>query len=99
MPPLLSSRINIEQLSFGAKSRYNIRHWQIIKEMIIWCKCNKDPQSQATTDTQYHEIPNEETIAAMNKYQEMITQPDKYKRYSSFAEAMNDVFKDEIDDV
>ena len=50
-------------------------------------------------DTQCHEIPNEETIAAMNEYQEMITRPDKYKRYSSFTEAMSDVFKDEIDDV
>ena len=50
-------------------------------------------------DTHCHEIPNEETIAAMNEYHQMITRPDKYKRYSSFAEAMNDVFKDDTDDV
>jgi len=37
------------------------------------------------------EIPNAETIKAMNEYYEMKTNPEKYKRYSSFKDAMNEV--------
>lgn len=37
------------------------------------------------------ETPNAETIAAMNEYYDMKANPGKYKRYSSFREAMNEV--------
>lgn len=40
------------------------------------------------------EVPNKEAIIAMNEYYEMIEHPEKYKRYSSFKEAMKDVLKD-----
>ncbi|MBR1419424.1 MAG: hypothetical protein IJ576_10710 [Synergistaceae bacterium] len=36
-------------------------------------------------------INNEDTIAAMNEYYEMKLYPDRYKRYSSFRDALNDV--------
>lgn len=36
--------------------------------------------------------PNAETAAAMNEYYEMKAHPEKYKKYSSFKEAMEDVF-------
>ncbi len=37
------------------------------------------------------EIPNNITIAAMDEYDEMQKHPEKYKRYSTFKEAMNEV--------
>lgn len=37
------------------------------------------------------ETPNADTIAAMNEYYDMKANPGKYKRYSSFREAMNEV--------
>ena len=40
------------------------------------------------------ENPNAETIAAMNEYYEMKAHPEKYKRYSSFKDAMNEVLTD-----
>lgn len=38
--------------------------------------------------------PNAETAAAMNEYYEMKAHPEKYKRYSSFKDAMNEVLGD-----
>ena len=40
------------------------------------------------------ENPNAETAAALNEYYEMKTHPEKYKRYSSFRDAMNEVLGD-----
>lgn len=37
------------------------------------------------------ETPNAETIAAMNEYYDMKANPEKYKRYSSFKDALNEV--------
>ena len=39
------------------------------------------------------EVPNSITIAAMNEYDEMQKYPEKYKRYSTFKEAMNEVLE------
>lgn len=41
------------------------------------------------------ENPNAETMAAMNEYYEMKAHPEKYKRYSSFRDAMKDVLEDQ----
>lgn len=38
--------------------------------------------------------PNDETISALNEYYEMQACPEKYKRYSSFSEAMSEVLGD-----
>ena len=40
------------------------------------------------------ENPNAETIAAMNEYYEMKAHPEKYKRYTSFQDAIKDVLAD-----
>ena len=40
------------------------------------------------------EVPNADTIAAMNESYEMKAHPEQYKRYSSFKEAMNEVLTD-----
>ena len=39
--------------------------------------------------------PNNETIAAMNEYYAIKAHPEKYKRYSSFKEAMSEVLGDD----
>jgi len=38
--------------------------------------------------------PNAETIAALAEYDEMLSNPKKYKRYSSFKDAVNEVLSD-----
>lgn len=40
------------------------------------------------------QIPNEETKAALSEYEEMKKNPDKYKRYESFDEALDEVLAD-----
>ena len=40
------------------------------------------------------ENPNAETIAAMNEYYEMKAHPEKYRKYSSFQDAMSEVLAD-----
>lgn len=39
-------------------------------------------------------IPNAETIAAMDEFYEMKAHPEKYKRYSSFKDALDEVLAD-----
>lgn len=38
--------------------------------------------------------PNAETAAAMNEYYEMKAHPEKYKKYPSFKDAMNEALED-----
>ena len=40
------------------------------------------------------ENPNAETLAAMNEYYVMKAHPEKYKKYSSFRDAINEVLAD-----
>jgi DNA-damage-inducible protein J len=40
------------------------------------------------------DIPNAETIEAMNEFYAMKAHPEKYKKYSSFREAMDEVLSD-----
>ena len=40
------------------------------------------------------ENPNAETAAALNEYVETKAHPEKYKRYASFQDAMNEVLSD-----
>ncbi len=39
------------------------------------------------------EVPNRDTFDAMNEYYEMLEHPEKYKRYSSFKDAVNEVLE------
>ncbi len=43
-------------------------------------------------------VPNEETKAALDEYEEMKSDFVKYKRYSSFDEALDEVFQVNIAD-
>ncbi len=40
------------------------------------------------------DTPNEDTIAAMNEYYEMKDHPERYKRYSSFREGLDEVLNE-----
>lgn len=40
------------------------------------------------------DIPSSETIAAMNEFYTMKAHPERYKRYSTFREAMDEVLAD-----
>lgn len=40
-------------------------------------------------------LPNKETKAALEEYHEMKMNPDKYKRYNSFDEILDEVFTDD----
>lgn len=40
------------------------------------------------------DIPNEDTVAALNEFYEMRQHPDKYKRYSSFSDAAKEALRD-----
>lgn len=39
-------------------------------------------------------VPNNETVEAINEYYEMLSNPKKYKRYASAKEAFDEVLKD-----
>ena len=39
-------------------------------------------------------MPNAETMAALSEYEEMKKDPDRYKRYESFDEILDEVFPD-----
>ncbi len=40
------------------------------------------------------EVPNSVTLSAKNEYSDMISHPEKYKRYSSFSDALEEVITD-----
>lgn len=40
------------------------------------------------------DIPNQQTMAALAEYEEMKQHPEKYKRYSTFQEALDEVLTD-----
>lgn len=40
------------------------------------------------------ETPNAETVAALQEGEEMLRNPEKYKRYATFREAMDEVLSD-----
>ena len=42
------------------------------------------------------DVPNADTFDALNEFYEMKKNPDAYKRYSTFSEAVKDVLSDEL---
>ena len=40
------------------------------------------------------DVPNADTIAAMNEYYMIKDHPERYKRYSSFKDALNEILSD-----
>ncbi len=50
--------------------------------------------AQATFSVRMDEALNAETIAALKEAEEMLCNPDKYKRYGTFQEAIREILKD-----
>ena len=46
------------------------------------------------SDSMFSETPNAETIAALEEGEEMLRNPEKYKRYATFREALDEVLQD-----
>lgn len=67
-----------DEIGLSVSSAFNIFAKTVVREQRI--------PFELTT-----EIPNATTVQAMNEYYEMQTNPEKYKRYSSFKEAMSEV--------
>ena len=67
-----------EEIGISVSSAFNIFAKTVVREQRI--------PFEITTET-----PNSTTIAAMNEYYEMQANPEKYKRYATFKEAMNEV--------
>ena len=41
------------------------------------------------------EVPNADTVMAMNEYYEMLEHPERYKRYTSFQSAMKEALEED----
>lgn len=67
-----------EEIGLSVSSAFNIFAKTVVREQRI--------PFELTTET-----PNDTTIAAMNEYYEMQTNPEKYKRFATFKDAMNEV--------
>ncbi len=51
-------------------------------------KINLDPVLKK--ESPQRDVPNDETIAALDEYDEMKANPENYKRYDSFSDALNE---------
>ncbi len=69
-----------DEIGLSVSSAFNIFAKTVVREQRI--------PFEITT-----EVPNNITAAAMNEYDEMQKHPEKYKRYATFKEAMNEVFE------
>ena len=67
-----------EEIGLSVSAAFNIFAKTVVREQRI--------PFELTTD-----IPNAVTQAAMNEYFQMKANPERYKRYSSFEEAMKEV--------
>lgn len=70
-----------EEIGLSVSAAFNIFAKTVVREQRI-------PFALTT------EVPNAVTVEAMREYEEMKKDPEKYKRYSSFRDAMNEVLGD-----
>ena len=69
------------EIGLSVSSAFNIFAKTVVREQRI--------PFELTTET-----PNSVTLAAMDEYEEMVKNPKKYKRYSTFKDAMREVLED-----
>ena len=67
-----------EEIGLSVSAAFNIFAKTVVREQRI--------PFELTT-----EIPNPDTVAALNEYSEMLSHPEKYKRYPSASEMMEDI--------
>lgn len=71
----------------NATTAFNIFARAVVRERRI-------PFEIASTDSVFGETPNAETIAALEEGAEMLRNPTKYRRYTTFREALDEVLNE-----
>ena len=90
----VSTNINLDQeLKRNAQELFNALGMDLTTAVTVFLK--QAVQAQAIPFEIKRETVNSETMAAVGEYYDMLNNPAEYKRYSSFAEAMEDVL-DEV---
>jgi DNA-damage-inducible protein J len=91
--PKVSTNINLDaDLKKSAQELFNDLGLDLTTAITLFLK--QAVREQAIPFEIKRDVPNAETIAAMNEFYEMQAHPEKYKRYPSFKAAMNDVLND-----
>ena len=91
--PKVSTNINLDsELKKSAQELFASMGLDLTTAVTIFL--TQSVQEQAIPFAIRRRVPNVDTLAALNEYKEMQEHPEKYKRYSSFKEAMNEVLGD-----
>ena len=72
------------EFGMSAATAFNIFARAVVRERRI-------PFAIQASESAFEEIPNAETIAALEEGEEMLKNPAKYKRYATFREALDEV--------
>ncbi len=92
--PKVSTNINLDpDLKKSAQELFSALGMDLTTAVTIFL--TQSVREQAIPFEIRKNVPNNETVAALNEYYEMKAHPEKYKRYSSFREAMDEVLTDE----
>jgi DNA-damage-inducible protein J len=91
--PKVSTNINLDvELKRSAQELFSDLGLDLTTAVTLFLK--QAVREQAIPFEIRRENPNAETAAAMNEFREMCAHPERYKRYSSFADAMAEVLGD-----
>lgn len=89
----VSTNINLEpDLKKSAQELFSDLGLDLTTAVTLFLK--QSVREQAIPFEIRRNVPNAETIAAMDEFSEMKAHPEKYKRYSSFKDAIDEVLAD-----
>ena len=89
----VSTNINLDpELKKAAQELFSDFGMDLTTAVTLFLK--QSVREQAIPFAIKRNVPNAETIAAMDEFYEIKEHPEKYKRYSSFKEAMDEVLAD-----
>lgn len=89
----VSTNINLEpDLKKSAQELFSDLGLDLTTAVTLFLK--QSVREQAIPFEIRRNVPNAETIAAMDEFYEMKAHPEKYKRYSSFKDAIDEVLDD-----
>lgn len=89
----VSTNINLEpDLKKSAQELFSDLGLDLTTAVTLFLK--QSVREQAIPFEIRRNVPNAETIAAMDEFYEMKAHPEKYKRYSSFKDAIDEVLAD-----
>lgn len=89
----VSTNINLEpDLKKSAQELFSDLGLDLTTAVTLFLK--QSVREQAIPFEIRRNVPNAETVAAMDEFSEMKAHPEKYKRYSSFKDAIDEVLAD-----